>query len=98
MIPVLKIKITTGGKDYLAAPILAADMIALERHFDISAAEVLEGSRTEWWAYVGWHALSRQGERLGEFDKFASAVERVELVLPPKKDAGDDEDAEGKVP
>lgn len=70
-----KVEVVTG----------AADMIRLERQFDIAAAELATNRRLEWLIFLAYSALVRQANNSGpppcEWDDFWGQVQEVELDI-----------------
>jgi hypothetical protein len=59
---------------------VAADMVAFERHFDLSVARIGEDVRLEHLFFLAWHAEKRGGQTQTSFDEWIDLVEFVASV------------------
>ena len=57
----------------LTATVKVADYVAFERHFNVEAP--LVSSRIEYWTFLTWASLKRQGDVTVEFDEFVGQVD-----------------------
>lgn len=55
-----------------------ADTIATEDKYGIDATAFTAAPKTEWFAYMAWHAMKRRGQIDMKWDDFKSQVETLD--------------------
>lgn len=56
-----------------------ADLIAMERKYDVAVSVLSDAPRMEFIAFVAWNAAKRQGLTTLDFDKWIEASELSEI-------------------
>jgi hypothetical protein len=62
-----------------------ADIIAMERKFDISAASLATSARQEWVNFLAYNAMRRAGQTSLDFDAWIEAFEVEEANVPKEQ-------------
>jgi hypothetical protein len=63
---------------------IASDMVAFERHFDLSIAKLADEVRMEHLFFLAWHSQTRTKVTGLEFDEWLDTVQIVTSVEPKK--------------
>jgi hypothetical protein len=70
---------TTDGVTHRVSTVYA-DIIAMERKFNIDASELATRQRAEWLGFLAWNALKRSGDTSEPFDKFVLEIDSLAPV------------------
>lgn len=71
------------------------DYIALERTYDVSAAELGAKMRVEWLAYLAWNRLRKQGDTTLPFEAWLDTDPNIEIVDDEAAESGNGEAPQG---
>lgn len=63
---------------------IASDMVAFERHFDLSIAKLADEVRMEHLFFLAWHSQKRTGVTAFDFDAWLDTVQIVTSAEPKK--------------